>query len=191
MPRTVLLTDARSDRADGLLDLRDGRPIDLYATPAVFERFTIDLPVLPVLQHFCGVHWRLVAVAGDALHAHFRMDAWPSLSFTALSIGGLGVGDTIALAVHDEGSGRRLFYAPALDDAGSAIVDWMDRSDCVVVGGCCGAASRALRPPWLDAVLDTRAARKVLLPSPPAVGCAALADDAAVEIAYGGMEIEL
>ncbi len=189
-PLAVVLTDARSDRASGLLDLRDGRPIDLYATPAVFEKLTVDLPVLPILQHFCGVHWRVVAVAGDVRHAHFRIDAWPSLAFTAISIGGgdVTVGDAIALVVHDRCSDRTLFYAPALSRPASALLDWMDRSDCLVVGGRCRTMPDGSRPAWLDALLGARAARKVLLPPP---GCGGLLEPGAVEIAYGGMEIEL
>ncbi len=197
-PIAVVLTDARADRASGLLSLRDGRPIDLYATPAVFEQLTVELPVLPVLQHYCDVHWRLVAVAGDAQLARFRIDAWPTLDFTAVALDaghGTGAGDAIALVVRDAASGHQLFYAPALDSAATLPADWMDDSDCVVVGGDCrlwreGPAA-ALPPPWIGALLDARAARKVLLQPPAACHCADVPAARAIEIAYGGMEIEL
>ena len=58
-------TDAQIDHITGLLSLRDGPPIHLYATPAVFEELTHNLPVLPMLEHYCGVHWHMVPVAGD------------------------------------------------------------------------------------------------------------------------------
>ncbi|MCZ2440016.1 MAG: hypothetical protein LC119_07600, partial [Burkholderiales bacterium] len=51
-PHTVLLTDAEPAHAAGLLSLRDGPPIELYATPEVFEQLTSALPILPVLQHY-------------------------------------------------------------------------------------------------------------------------------------------
>ena len=71
--RAVVLTDAQLDRAGGLLTLRDGAAIDLYATPAVFVQLTTAMPVLPVLQQYCGLHWRVVPVAGDRRVAAFRV----------------------------------------------------------------------------------------------------------------------
>ncbi|HEV8689630.1 MAG TPA: MBL fold metallo-hydrolase, partial [Ideonella sp.] len=59
-PRAVLLTDARLDHVAGLLGLRDGRPLELYCTPRVFEELTGELALLPVLDHYCGVHWHLL-----------------------------------------------------------------------------------------------------------------------------------
>ena len=44
--RAVVLTDAQVDHVTGLLSLRDGVPIHLYATPAVFEELTQALRVL-------------------------------------------------------------------------------------------------------------------------------------------------
>src|SRR5688572_3728586 len=63
-PHAVVLTGAHKDQVDGLLDLRGGTPINLYATPAMFEHLTQALPLLPVLQQYCGVHWHLIAIAG-------------------------------------------------------------------------------------------------------------------------------
>ncbi|MCI1192640.1 MBL fold metallo-hydrolase [Calidifontimicrobium sp. SYSU G02091] len=197
-PIAVVLTDARADHASGLLSLRDGHPIDLYATPAVFEQLTVGLPVLPVLQHYCDVHWRLVAVAGDAQLARFRIDAWPSLDFTAVGLDagqGSGAGEAIALVVRDAASGHQLFYAPALDKASTPPAPWMDDSDCVIVGGDCrvwreGPAG-TLPPPWIAALFEARAARKVLLQPLAASGCTGVPGARTIEIAYAGMEIEL
>ena len=76
--RALVLTDAQVDHVGGLLSLRDGAPINLYATPVVFEELTTSLPVLPVLQHYCGVHWHVVPVAGDRHVAQFQVEGLPS-----------------------------------------------------------------------------------------------------------------
>lgn len=180
----VMLTDARPERASSLLDLRNGGPIDLYATPAVFERLTVGLPVLPVLQQYCGVHWRLVAVSGESRHASFRVEAWPTLAFTALSITpheSAAVGDNIALAVHDEASGARLFVAPALGRVGPFEAAWMDDADCLFVAPDADAPED-----WAEGLAQLRSPRKLLLqaagggPGTPGL-----------ELAYEGLEIEL
>jgi len=142
--RAVVLTDAQVDHVGGLLSLRGGAPIDLYATPAVFEQLTTALPVLPVLQHYCGVHWRVMPVAGDRRVASFRVEGLPSLEFTAIATEGVRpphlahgegpqVGDSIALAVRDLATGQRLFCAPGLSRIGATELAWMQGADCLLL----------------------------------------------------------
>ena len=143
--RAVILTDAQVDHVTGLLSLRDGPPIHLYVTPAVYEELSHSLPVLPLLQHYCGVHWHVIPVAGECTCADFLVDGVPGLEFTAVATqaplprhamapGGRVVGDTIAVAVRDRASGQRLFCAPGLQGAGANAMDWMQQADCVLIG---------------------------------------------------------
>jgi pyrroloquinoline quinone biosynthesis protein B len=190
--RQVLLTDAQLDHVSGLLSLRDGAPLHLYATPAVFEALSATLPVLPVLQHYCGVHWHMVPVAGDRRSASFQVDGLPALEFTALAVdlpapphaprqGGPVVGDSIALAVRDRHTGQRVVCAPGLTQLGGHALDWMREADCLL-----------LDPPAQDALptLQALPARhKVLLGAPPALA-PALAGQG-IALAYDGMCIAL
>lgn len=143
--RTVLLTDAQVDHISGLLSLRNGPPIDLYATPAVFEVLSQTVPVLQILQQFCGVHWHVIPVAGETLSATFHVAALPELEFTALAtdspvppgLSALDVsaatGLSIALAVRDPRTGQRLFCAPGVQALGAAQYDWLCSADCVLL----------------------------------------------------------
>ena len=143
--RTLLLTDAQVDHIGGLLSLRDGPPINLYATPAVFEVLSQTVPVLQILQQFCGVHWHVIPVAGETLAATFRVAALPELEFTALAtdspvppgLAALDVptttGLSIALAVRDPRTGQRLFCAPGVQTLGAAQYDWLCSADCVLL----------------------------------------------------------
>lgn len=144
--RAVVLMDAQVDHVTGLLSLREGPPIKLYATPSVFEDLTTGLPILPVLEHYCGVQWHLLPVAGDTRRATFVIDGFEDLLFEAVAIPGKApvyspkrhdptVGDTIALRVRDRSTGQRLFYAPGLAEVGPDEFEWLQDADCLLVDG--------------------------------------------------------
>lgn len=201
--RAVVLTDPQVDHVGGLLSLRDGAPIDLYATPAVFEQLTTALPVLPVLQHYCGVHWHVVPVAGDRRVAAFRVDGLPSLEFTAVATrspppphlahaDGPQVGDSIALAVRDLATGQRVFCAPGLAQIGETEFEWMHEADCLLLDHLpplpTGSAAAPVSNHWLQRLAHLPARHKVLfgdLTDPS--GWA----EQGITQAYDGMEIDL
>ena len=204
--RAVVLTDAQVDHVGGLLSLRDGAPIDLYATPAVFEQLTTELPVLPVLQHYCAVHWHVVPVAGDRRVASFRVDGMPTLQFTAVATQSPlpphlasttrgeqpQVGDSIALAVQDLATGQRVFCAPGLSQIGATEFEWMREADCLLLDNLLPDTGMAAGDqPWLDLLRGMPARHKVLFADEPDTeGDAALAEEG-IALAYDGMEIEL
>jgi pyrroloquinoline quinone biosynthesis protein B len=187
-PHAVVLTGAHKNQVGGLLDLRGGEPINLYATPSVFEHLTQTLPLLPVLEQYCGVHWHLIAVAGDRRHAAFAIPTWPTLQFTAMNVGADPSGEHIALAVHDTVTDGRLFVVPA-SNLGHTEIDWLRQADCVLLSG--PLPDRACAPRWLDLIAELPSRRKILLH--------ATADDASdealaargIERACGGMEVEV
>ena len=204
--RAVVLTDAQVDHVTGLLSLRDGVPIHLYATPAVFEELTQALPVLPMLQHYCGVHWRVVPVAGDRPVASFRVEGMPSLQFTAVATQSPlpphlasqvpgeqpQVGDSIALAVQDLATGQRVFCAPGLAQIGATEWEWMREADCLLLDNLLPDAGTTVSDqPWLALLRGMPARHKVLFADEPdADGDATWADEG-IALAYDGMEIEL
>ena len=187
--RLLVLTDAHLDNLGGLLALRDGPPIHLYATPAVFENLTAEMPVLPVLQRHCGVHWHVIPVAGDQCVGSFRVDSLPELEFTAIasetpqgmfSLHGEPptIGSSIALAVRDLATGQRVFCAPGLVQIGAFEADWMREADCLLVDG----------PAPQDLLGGMPARHKVLLAQGLDRDALAGGD---LSLAYDGMQIEL
>lgn len=208
--RAVVLTDAQVDHVGGLLSLRDGAPIDLYATATVFEQLTTALPVLPVLQHYCGVHWHLVPVAGDRRVASFRVDGLPSLEFTAVAtqapppphLASLGtdnglprVGDSIALAVRDLATGQRVFCAPGLAHISDVEYEWMQGADCLLLDHLMprtDMASPLPDPSWLALLRELPARHKVLFgDAPSAPEAPGYWAGQGISLAFDGMEIEL
>ena len=144
--KAVVLMDAQIDHVTGLLGLREGPCIDLYATPCVFEDLTTGLPLLNVLQHYCGTHWHMLPIGGDCTRAEFEIEAAPGLRFTALAIPGMAppysphrreqaIGDNIALRIEDRLGGQSVFYSPGLARIGERELGWMNDADCVLVDG--------------------------------------------------------
>ena len=144
--KAVVLMDAQIDHVTGLLGLREGPCIDLYATPCVFEDLTTGLPLLNVLQHFCGTRWHMLPVSGEQTSASFEVAGFPTLRFTAIAIPGKAppysphrqeqmVGDNIALLIEDLVAGQRLFYSPGLAEVGEPELLWMRSADCLMVDG--------------------------------------------------------
>jgi pyrroloquinoline quinone biosynthesis protein B len=188
---TVVLTGMLREQVSGLLDLRDGAPIELYATPAVFEHLTLTLPLLPVLQQFCGVQWHLIPVAGEQHAADFSIERWPTLVFTALTTGEAVAGERIALAVRDERSQARLFvvHGASLDSAAfDWMHDWMQGADCVIINRA-ARMNEALGTRWLERLAQLPATRKLLLDASGSDRDAIAA--CGIECAQGAMEIEL
>jgi pyrroloquinoline quinone biosynthesis protein B len=144
--KAVVLMDAQIDHVTGLLGMREGPCIDIYATPCVFEDLTTVFPVLSVLEHYCGTRWHMLRVAGSERSAEFTVDGFASLRFTAVAIPGKAppysphrreqtVGDNIALLIEDLADGRRLFYSPGLAEVGPRELQWMHDADCLLLDG--------------------------------------------------------
>jgi pyrroloquinoline quinone biosynthesis protein B len=139
----IVLVDGQIDHCTGLLLLREHRtPLELWTTEAVREDLSTGLPLLNVLQHFCGVHWHRMPVDDTP----FELPALPGISVTALAVDGMPgpysahrqsprVGDNVGLIFRDRASGRQAFYAPGLACVPDSVARILAVSDCVLVDG--------------------------------------------------------
>ena len=143
--KAVVLTDSQLQNVAGLLSLRESQGLEVFATPLVFEDLTAGLPLLNALDHYTAVHWHMLAVAGAAPVAAFRIPGFPELSFCAVAVPGRTprharqrgetVGESIALHIEDTRTGQRFFFSPSLADVGAAELEWMRDADCLMVDG--------------------------------------------------------
>jgi len=128
---SVVLLDADVAHVAGLLGLRDGPPLEVWATPNVFEDLTTSLPLLTVLQHYCGVRWHLIPVVGNQRSAQFSIAALPGLRFTASALDGAAppysvhrrdeVGNRIGLQVEDLRDGRCIAVGAGTSQAPASL----------------------------------------------------------------------
>jgi pyrroloquinoline quinone biosynthesis protein B len=121
----VLLTNADLDHVIGLLSLREGSRIRVYATRAVRDSLTNGLNISAVLESFCGVDWMesgskdyspLVGIdgkAGSVMYRAIELPGGPPLyDKTATRIGP----HSVAYSFLDQKTGGQLLVAP---DAGA------------------------------------------------------------------------
>jgi pyrroloquinoline quinone biosynthesis protein B len=139
----IILVDGQIDHCTGLLLLREHQaPLELWSTDTVREDLSTGLPILNVLQHFCGVHWHRIPVDGAA----FEIPVLPGVMVSALPVAGKPgpysayrenprAGDNIGLIFRDSHSGRQLFYSPGLAGIPPAVEQVLAASDCVLVDG--------------------------------------------------------
>lgn len=202
----VVLFDAQVDHVASLMALVRGQPLNLYATPTVFEALTERLLPPGAFDGACAVRWHLLPVAGDVRSSEFRVEGMESLRLIAVDDGAwaaahephrrdAAVGDSIALLVEDRVAGQRLVYSPGA--AGQAALPWMEGADCLLVNG--SACPLHSGPDPIDTPWAALGARRTVLihlnDCDPRLqdGSEArrAADAAGLELAYDGMEIEL
>jgi pyrroloquinoline quinone biosynthesis protein B len=148
----AILTDGQIDHTTGLLTLREGSPLALYATSEVYETLTTSFPIVDLLQHYCGVEWHEIPLNG----ASFELEGVDGVRFTALPIDSRAPpyssrrhqarpGDNIALTMVDERTGRCAVYAPGLGALNGHLREQLMESDCILVDGTFWSADEMSR----------------------------------------------
>ena len=139
----VLLMDAQIDHVTGLLMLRErSSPLPIHATRQVLDDLGSGLPLLNVLEHYCGTERH--PILPDA--GGFRIAPLHHTDFRAITLESKAPpysphrndphpGDNIGLAIVDTASGRSLFYAPGLGAISPVVEAAMRRADVILVDG--------------------------------------------------------
>lgn len=142
----VLLTDAQIDHVSGLLSLREGCPLGLWATPSVLQELSTSLPLLPVLSHWSGGFLR--HELPESSTTKFQLPLLPDLQWQVVPLisnappysprrDNPRLGDNIGLFIQDLRSGHSLFYAPGLGLITPQIRMFLELASCVLVDGTC------------------------------------------------------
>ena len=140
---SVVLMDAQVDHTTGLLMLRENaQPLKLYCTHPVKEDLSVGNPIFKVLEHYCNIDWREIAIGADDLRIHGAED----VSFQPLALTSNAPpysphrdkpvdGDTIGMFMRDVKTGKSLFYAPGLGEMEPHVWQCMQAADVVLVDG--------------------------------------------------------
>jgi pyrroloquinoline quinone biosynthesis protein B len=145
--RAVLLTDAELDHTLGLLLLREGRALELHATPAVHETLCNGTSLLRTLGRYCQVDWRPVVPGvevslGDGLsYRAFDVPTTKRARFRPTTAPGRVVG----YRVTDERSGRAAVYLPGVQELTPAVREHLDDCSCVFLDGTCWRDDELIR----------------------------------------------
>ena len=227
----IILMDSQIDHTTGMLMLREGCPHNVYCSDMVLEDLSTGFPLFEMLKHWNGGlnHHPILLNKDDYSEAgSFSIPGIDKLRFHAVPIKSKAppysphrhdshVGDTIAMCIEDEVSGKTLFYAPGLGDPEPHIIALMEEADCLLVDGTFWredemafsgvgtklAADMGHLPQSGDAGMisllrDMQKPRKVLIhinnTNPILVEDSserAKLDQEGIEVAFDGMDIEL
>lgn len=141
--RSVVLMDAQIDHTTGLLMLREHKqPLSLWCTSAVREDLSEGNPLFKVLAHYCDIDWHEINFDGQPL----QIPGADNINFQALSLTSNAPpysphrdspvpGDTLGMLIHDNLTGKRIFYAPGLGEMEDHVWSAMNTADVVLVDG--------------------------------------------------------
>jgi pyrroloquinoline quinone biosynthesis protein B len=135
----VLLTDAEIDHTAGLLLLRESSaPVRIYGDAGVQRALTQGYPVLPILERYSGVEWRMLepgratALEGSSLTVEtFDVggDAPRYLDGSGVTLGASG------MVFRDDAGTGVVSYVPGLAQLDDDVLSRFAASDLVLVDG--------------------------------------------------------
>ena len=138
----IVLTDAELDHTLGITLLREGRQLQLFATPLVLRTIDEDSRVLPVTQAFAAVESVEVAL-GEPAPLRYR-DGTPSgLTVEMKAVRGdpprfatkEEVGHTVAAFITDEATGRSCAFVPGCGGLGPKLLSRLNEADLLLFDG--------------------------------------------------------
>jgi pyrroloquinoline quinone biosynthesis protein B len=138
----IVLTDAELDHTLGVTLLREGRLLQIIATPAVIRTIAEDSRLLPVTQAFAVVQTVEIAL-GEATPLNYR-DGTPSgLTVEMKAVRGdpprfarkEEVGHTVALFITDTASGRTCAFVPGCGGLGPRFLSRLNAVDLLLFDG--------------------------------------------------------
>jgi pyrroloquinoline quinone biosynthesis protein B len=138
----IVLTDAELDHTLGITLLREGRSLQIIATPAVIRTIAEDSRVLPVTQAFAVVQTVEIAL-GEATPLSYR-DGTPSgLTIEMKAVRGDPprfarrdeVGHTVAAFITDAGSGKTCAFVPGCGGLGPKLLSRLNEAELLLFDG--------------------------------------------------------
>jgi pyrroloquinoline quinone biosynthesis protein B len=138
----VLLMDSQIDHTTGMLMLREGKPLEVYATEMVHQDLTTGFPLFTMLKDYCTVRHHAIphdetpftipGIEDVRLYAHALKSKAPPYSRHRHNP---HEGDNIGIIVEQISTGRRLYYSPGLGEIEPHVMRAMQSADCLMVDG--------------------------------------------------------
>jgi pyrroloquinoline quinone biosynthesis protein B len=138
----VVLTDAELDHTLGVVLLREGRHLQVYATPAVQHMLEHDSRLLPVTRAFAEVRLESLAIEGatalgyrDGCPAGLTVTAFPVPAGPPRFASQELAGHTVGLLVRDETTGGVCAFVPGCGGLDRALLDRLAAAELVLFDG--------------------------------------------------------
>lgn len=141
--RSVILTDAEIDHAMGVLNLREGSALNIYATNSVLELLNSNFPLRNVLKKYASIRW-IEIIPGQPFVPNAELGEKTVVTAYALSdrqpkyaaIRSSKTDDAvIGLRFENERDGAAVAYAPQLSAWNDRVETLMRDAKIVLVDG--------------------------------------------------------
>ena len=138
----VVLTDAELDHTLGVVLLREGRFLQVWATPAVQAVVEHDSRVVPVTRAFAEVRLQPLPLDGAA-QLRYRDDCPAGLSVSTFPVPAGPPrfatedqpGHTVGLVIRDESTGRSCAFVPGCGGLDQPLLDRLAEAELVLFDG--------------------------------------------------------
>ena len=138
----IVLTDAELDHTLGIALLREGRLLQLIATPAVLRTIAEDSRILPVTQAFATVQTSEVGL-GEPTPVDYRDGSPSGLTIEMKAVRGDAprfarkeeVGHTVAAFITESASGKSVAFVPGCGGLGPKLLSRLDQVDLLLFDG--------------------------------------------------------
>lgn len=138
----VVLTDAELDHTLGIVLLREGRYLQLYATPAAQSVIERDSRMLPVTRAFAEVRVEPLAIGGstalgyrDGCTAGLTVTAFPVPAGPPRFASEELPGHTVGLLVRDDATGGVCAFVPGCGGLDRTLLDRLAGAELVLFDG--------------------------------------------------------
>jgi pyrroloquinoline quinone biosynthesis protein B len=138
----VVLTDAELDHTLGVVLLREGRFLQIYATPAVQEIVEHDSRLVPVTRAFAQVRLEQLPLEGsaplayrDGCPAGITISGFPVPAGPPRFASGDRPGHTVGVMVRDEATDGVCAFVPGCGGLDRALLDRLAQADLVLFDG--------------------------------------------------------
>jgi pyrroloquinoline quinone biosynthesis protein B len=138
----VVLTDAELDHTLGVVLLREGRFLQIYATPAVQEIVEHDSRLVPVTRAFAQVRLEQLPLEGsaplayrDGCPAGITVSGFPVPAGPPRFASGDRPGHTVGVMVRDEATDGVCAFVPGCGGLDRALLDRLAQADLVLFDG--------------------------------------------------------
>ena len=138
----VVLTDAELDHTLGIVLLREGRYLQLYATPAAQSVIERDSSMLPVTRAFAEVRVEPLAIGGstalgyrDGCPAGLTVTAFPVPAGPPRFASEDLPGHTVGLLVRDDATGGVCAFVPGCGGLDRTLLDLLAGAELVLFDG--------------------------------------------------------
>lgn len=137
--KSVFLTDGELDHTLGLLSLRQGSALDVYAPDVVVNVLSTDFPVKRIVSAYANHKWKKLT---DGQTVELEDEG---LKVTAITVGtklpryatGQKTANnaTFAYYVEDNSSNKALLYAPSVQVWSEPFNQAAQKADCIMIDG--------------------------------------------------------